>query len=93
LLALLCLQDSEPGENQTQTKRNITRAIQDVAVQLGNTLAVCRKFYIHPAVIEAYQDGSFAATMKACESRIKKVPRGLRPEECLVVAFLETIEE
>ncbi len=39
------------------TKRSVLRAIEEVAARLGNTVAVCRKSYIHPEVIEAYQQG------------------------------------
>jgi DNA topoisomerase-1 len=41
----------------------LTRGIEQVARQLGNTRAVCRKCYIHPAVIEACTDGTLAQVM------------------------------
>jgi DNA topoisomerase-1 len=47
----------ELGENQ------LTEAIAQVARRLGNTPAVCRKCYIHPAVIDSYVEGRLAATM------------------------------
>jgi len=59
-----------------QVKRNITRAIEQVAVQLGNTPAISRKCYVHPAVLEAYQAGS-----------IISVRNGNEPED-VVRAFL-----
>jgi DNA topoisomerase-1 len=93
LLALLCLQDSEPVESKTQVKRNIVQTVKNVAEQLGNTTAVCRKYYIHPAVIEAYEDGSFAEVMRKCHAKVKRASNGLRAEECLVVAFLQQIEK
>jgi DNA topoisomerase I len=92
LTALLCLRDSEAAENKTQTKHNIVQAIKAVAEQLGNTTAVCRKYYIHPAVIEAYEDGSFHATMNAYAAQTKAT-RGLRAEEGFVMAFLKEIEK
>ena len=39
------------------TKRSVVRAIKEVAARLGNTVAVCRKSYIHPAIMEAYLEG------------------------------------
>ena len=33
------------------------QAIESVAERLGNTKAVCRKCYIHPAILDAYMDG------------------------------------
>jgi DNA topoisomerase-1 len=41
-----------------RAKRNILSAIDQVAKRLGNTRAVCRTSYVHPAVIDAYLDGS-----------------------------------
>ncbi|MDQ6888362.1 MAG: DNA topoisomerase IB [Gemmatimonadota bacterium] len=40
-----------------EAERNVARAIDQTAVRLGNTRSVCRKYYIHPALIEAYLDG------------------------------------
>jgi len=46
------------------TKKSIARAVESVAKQLGNTAAVCRKCYIHPAVLQAYASGSLAPAGK-----------------------------
>ena len=40
------------------TKKHIVEVVEQVAKRLGNTKAVCRKCYIHPAVFDAYLDGS-----------------------------------
>jgi DNA topoisomerase-1 len=53
-LALKSLQQLERGTSTTATKKNIVQAIRSVADQLGNTVAICRKCYIHPAIINAY---------------------------------------
>lgn len=45
------------------TKRNVARAIETVAGRLGNTPSVCRKCYVHPAVVDSYLDGSLASTL------------------------------
>jgi DNA topoisomerase-1 len=52
--AIELLSESEPFTTQKQAKKNIKAAIEKVAERLGNTVAVCRKCYIHPAVLEAY---------------------------------------
>jgi DNA topoisomerase-1 len=41
----------------TARNRNIVQAIDSVAQKLGNTRAVCRKCYVHPAILAAYLDG------------------------------------
>lgn len=48
----------EPFTSQTAARRNINDAVAKVAELLGNTRAVCRKCYIHPAVINAYLDST-----------------------------------
>jgi DNA topoisomerase-1 len=49
-------------KSQTEAKRNVVQAIACVAERLGNTKAVCRKAYIHPAIFAAYMDGKPMAT-------------------------------
>ena len=46
-------------------RRHVAQAIAAVAKQLGNTQAVCRKCYVHPAVIDGYLDGSLAPRLAA----------------------------
>jgi len=61
VLAFSVLCDCPPCSSQTQTKRRIVGAIRAVAERLGNTPAICRKCYVHPAVIEAFVRGEFAS--------------------------------
>jgi DNA topoisomerase-1 len=44
-----------PPKSDLEAERNICTAIKEVARRLGNTMAVCRKSYIHPAVLDAYR--------------------------------------
>ena len=57
MLAATALREIGPGESEKQAKANIIRAVDQVAKRLGNTRAVCRKYYVHPAVIDAYLEG------------------------------------
>ncbi|HXI36020.1 MAG TPA: DNA topoisomerase IB, partial [Burkholderiales bacterium] len=45
------------------TRRELAQAVAEVARKLGNTPAVCRKCYIHPAVLEAFAAGTLASTL------------------------------
>jgi DNA topoisomerase-1 len=49
-----------PAETATERKQNIVAAIDQVAGELGNTRTVCRKYYIHPAILIAYENGELA---------------------------------
>jgi DNA topoisomerase I len=77
VLAARALQKSETGTTGGEAKRNVAQAVEDVARQLGNTKAVCRKCYIHPAVLESYLDGTLADTLRG------------RSEESGIVALLQ----
>jgi DNA topoisomerase-1 len=61
------------------TKRSVVRAIKEVAARLGNTVAVCRKSYIHPEVIAGYQEGDVVV-----------VPERVLPQVAAEVADLES---
>jgi DNA topoisomerase-1 len=76
-------------ETETQAKRNIVEAIAQVAKKLGNTRAVCRKNYIHPAVLEAYQEGVTISDVVRRHGRAMRRFNGLSREEIAVLALLE----
>ncbi|HEX6415572.1 MAG TPA: DNA topoisomerase IB [Burkholderiales bacterium] len=56
-------------------KSGLSRAIEEVARALGNTKAVCRNCYIHPAIIEAHRDGTLAQALhgRSIEARVKRL--------------------
>jgi DNA topoisomerase-1 len=68
-----------------EAKRNVVSAIESVAKRLGNTRAVCRKCYIHPAILDAYMDG---ATIRTVAARARESAATLGPEERAVVGML-----
>ncbi len=90
VMAALALEEYASFDSQAQCRKNIVRAIEDVSRQLGNTPAICRKCYVHPAVVDAYTDGM---TLGTFQPRTRRVPTGrpggLRPEEGAVLAFLQ----
>lgn len=89
-LAAQALKEFEDFDSQAAAKRNITRAIERVAGRLGNTQAVCRKCYVHPAVIDAYLDRSLAATIKQrAAGELRGRLAQLSGEEAAVLALLE----
>jgi DNA topoisomerase-1 len=42
------------GETEAEKKNKIIKALDTVAKRLGNTRAVCKKYYVHPAIPELY---------------------------------------
>jgi len=86
VLAAMALHDiaaaNPDADSQTACKRHITAAIDQVKDALGNTRAVCRKCYVHPAVIDAYLDGVTIQTTSIARGS------GLAPAERAVLALL-----
>ncbi|HET9378982.1 MAG TPA: DNA topoisomerase IB [Chthoniobacterales bacterium] len=89
VLAALALGKMEEVDSQTLAKRNIVAAIEAVARLLGNTVAICRKCYIHPAIPTSYLDGTLARTLRAkADSQIARHLHELKPEEAAVITLL-----
>jgi DNA topoisomerase-1 len=88
-LAALALQELEAFDTQAAAKQNVVRAVEAVSKMLGNTPAICRKCYIHPAILDGYLDGSLR---RALQRRLGAKPAnpdiGLNAEEAAVMAFL-----
>jgi len=82
LAANLLVEIGKP-ESATAAKRQVRAALQDVAARLGNTVAICRKCYVHPSVLEAYGTGELRLR------RIVAKDQALRPEEAATLRFLQ----
>jgi DNA topoisomerase-1 len=89
VLAACALKELASFTSSTQAKRNIVQAIESVAKRLGNTKAVCRKCYVHPAVIEWYEEGTVIRLSARRNGKTAKVVTALSPEEAAVLALLQ----
>ena len=89
LLAARALAELKSFGSKTEAKRNVVKAVESVAKKLGNTRAVCRKCYIHPAVVNSYLDGTLVPSLSQ-PIRPQRVDslRALSPEEAAVMAIL-----
>jgi DNA topoisomerase-1 len=84
VLAATELAGLESAETQGVAKARIKAAIANVARRLGNTPTICRKCYVHPALVEAYADRGLALP------RSRRA--GLSSKEASTLAFLERLE-
>lgn len=90
VLAAIALQEFEKFDSEAQAKKNVVRAIETVAEKLGNTPSVCRKCYVHPAVLESYMDGTMVEGLLArAEEKLAEDLQDLQPEEAAVLAMLQ----
>lgn len=90
VLAATALLEFEAFTSESQAKHNINDAIEVVSGMLGNTKAICRKCYVHPAVIEAYLAGTLKEGLLSVKKETNDVSTGaLGKQEQAVLAFLE----
>jgi DNA topoisomerase-1 len=90
VLAAWALRAFEAFDSETQAKHNVVQAIERVAERLGNTPAVCRRCYVHPAVLDAYLDGSLVEHLKdQVEDELTDSLSKLSPEEAAVLVLLQ----
>jgi DNA topoisomerase-1 len=88
-LAAEALREFELFDTEAERKKAVLRAVEKVAKHLGNTPAICRSCYIHPAVLDGYLDGSLLKSL-AEETRnyLAENIEGMSAEEAAVTAFL-----
>ncbi len=89
-LAASMLQEFQAFSSEAQAKKNIVQAIENVSSRLGNTPSICRKCYVHPAIIASYMDGTMAAVYKQkVERELAEELADLDPEEAAVMVLLQ----
>ncbi|WP_113958141.1 DNA topoisomerase IB [Roseimicrobium gellanilyticum] len=90
VLAAIALREFESFTSQAQAKKNIVTAIEAVASMLGNTPAVCRKCYVHPAILDCYLEGATIETIKQkLDPAVDSGLRNLKAQEAAVVVLLD----
>jgi DNA topoisomerase-1 len=90
VMASMVLQEFQAFNSHTEAKKNVVAAIKRVAGELGNTPAVCRKCYVHPAVLERYLAGGGMSSVKQAVAEVKEDTCALRAEE---IALLNLLSE
>jgi DNA topoisomerase-1 len=91
LCAAAAIGPTELPTTQTAIKRGLVKIVETVAEQLGNTVAVCRKCYIHPRVLEAYSDAALRAKLVVTgRPPSKSGTRALKNLEVRLLCLLKT---
>src|SRR6266581_6410798 len=86
LLTAIALNAQGAFETKKQAKANVKTAVCAVAQLLGNTPAICRKCYVHPAIVEAYLSRTQIAGLGQAIENTTRI--NLRAVECAVLKFL-----
>jgi DNA topoisomerase-1 len=89
VLAYRALRALQPEDGAAPSKRTVVEAIRRTADGLGNTPTVARGSYVHPAILDAYLDGSLrGALVEVAEGQAEPPPGADPAEERAVVALL-----
>lgn len=88
--ALNLLADLTPFSTATECKQNIVTIIDNVAGKLGNTRAVCKKYYIHPKLFEAYEQGELEPYLQDLRAGRSQYKSGeLHNDEKVLLRFMK----
>jgi DNA topoisomerase I len=87
--ALSILIDTPPAKDEKEAKQAVTNTIKGVAERLGNTVAVCRKYYVHPLILNSYTEGKLHDFVEKWSSLNRSGSRQLSTEEKILLKFLE----
>ena len=87
--ALRLLMELEPCENEKDLKRNVNTILDEVSHRLGNTRTVCRKHYVHPQLLEAYECRDLNRYITRKNRFRQTSPYGLDSVEKLLLRFLK----
>ena len=92
VLAACALQEFPEYKSNAHAKRNVNQAIEAVAGVLGNTPAICRKSYIHPAIVDAYTGRSLPRTGRSSKLKAVSSPSDFQRMETAVLAWLHRLQ-
>jgi DNA topoisomerase-1 len=85
--AVLILNEMGPATSATDAKKRIVETVKRVAAKLRNRPATCRKYYIHPAVLEAYQDNTLFEFVE--QAKPQEGPYGLDRNEVALLSIIQ----
>ncbi len=86
--ALRLLVELEPCSTDKEAKKNVNTVLDEVSHRLGNTRTVCRKHYVHPQILEAYECQDLNPYIEQRKRFRQSSPYGLDGVEKLLLKFL-----
>ena len=90
LQMLRCLKCLEKTETASQRKSNIVAALNEVSLKLGNTRTVCKKYYVHPGIIDLYEKDAIEKYLKELDGiEEPNTPNTLTKDEKVLMKILK----
>lgn len=87
--ALRLLVELEPCDTEKELKKNVKSVLDEVSHRLGNTRTICRKHYVHPQILEAYECQDLNPYIRNKNRYRQTSPHGLDGTEKLLLQFLK----
>jgi DNA topoisomerase-1 len=87
--ALYAFKEAGGFDSVTECRKKIVAVLDEVALNLGNTRTVCKKYYVHPTVIKSYEDGAIFKYINQLDEKKEINSAGLNTAE---IALLEILE-
>lgn len=89
--ALNAIKESGSFETQKEAKQKIVEVLDKVSQQLGNTRTVCKKYYVHPTLLELYEKGEMDKWLADIKPIVKEETAELLAEEKVFMNILESL--
>ena len=91
LQLLLSLKAIGEAVTSAEIKQNVVKALDEVSIKLGNTRTVCRKYYVHPGLIDLYEKNNLKKYFEKLEKAENKPGKNeLTPEEEMLMEILHS---
>ena len=87
--ALFAFKEAGEYENQSECRKKIISVLDEVAVNLGNTRTVCKKYYVHPTIIKSYEEGRLFKYIKGLDEEQEAKVSELNAAERALLEILE----
>jgi DNA topoisomerase-1 len=87
--ALYAFKEAGEFETVTECRKKIVNVLDEVALNLGNTRTVCKKYYVHPTVIRSYEDGAIFKYIKNLDDDKDVHAAELNKAEKVLIELLE----
>jgi len=89
---LRCFKSIGEATNDSECKKNIIKALDEVSSKLGNTRSVCRKYYVHPLLINLYETKQLSRYLKDLpEGEVQEEIKGMAADEQVLMRILKTL--
>lgn len=88
---LHCLKEMDEPATGSLCKKNILAALDHVSVKLGNTRTVCRKYYVHPQLIQLYERNTLKKYFTSAGKDISESEDDLAAEEKILMRILKSL--